>query len=36
MLHQFSVRGGTVAYANRFLKSQANTAVRETGRIEFP
>ena len=36
MLHQFSLRGGTVAYANRFRKSWANTAVRETGRIEFP
>ncbi len=36
MLHQFSVRGGSVAYANRFLKSRAHKAVQETGRIEFP
>ena len=33
MLHQFSFRDGTVAYANRFLKSRAYTAAQETGRI---
>ena len=35
MLHQFSLKGGTVAYANRFLKSRAYTAAQETGRIGF-
>jgi beta,beta-carotene 9',10'-dioxygenase len=35
MLHQFSFRGGIVAYANRFLKGRAYTAAQETGRIGF-
>jgi beta,beta-carotene 9',10'-dioxygenase len=35
MLHQFSFHGGTVAYANRFLKSRAYTTAQETGRIGF-
>jgi carotenoid cleavage dioxygenase-like enzyme len=35
MLHRFSLHGGTVAYANRFLETRAYRAARDTGRISY-
>jgi carotenoid cleavage dioxygenase-like enzyme len=35
MLHRFSLRGGDVSYANRFLESRAYRAARDTGQICF-
>ena len=35
MLHRFSIAGGRVSYANRFLQTRALTAARETGRISY-
>jgi beta,beta-carotene 9',10'-dioxygenase len=35
MLHKFSFRKGEVAYANRFLQSNAFKRARETGKISY-
>jgi beta,beta-carotene 9',10'-dioxygenase len=35
MLHRFSVAGGRVAYANRFLEGKAYRAARERGEIAY-
>jgi carotenoid cleavage dioxygenase-like enzyme len=35
MLHAFTVRGGKVGYASRFLESNAYKAVRDTGKLAY-
>ncbi len=35
MLHRFTIAGGRVSYANRFLQSRAYDAARETGAIAY-
>jgi beta,beta-carotene 9',10'-dioxygenase len=35
MLHRFSISGGEVSYANRFLEAHAYRAARETGEISY-
>jgi carotenoid cleavage dioxygenase-like enzyme len=35
MLHRFTMRGGAVAYANKFLQTKAYRAAQETGRITY-
>ena len=35
MLRRFAIRGGRVAYANRFLRSEAHEHVREHGELGF-
>jgi beta,beta-carotene 9',10'-dioxygenase len=35
MLHRFSISGGLVSYANRFLEAHAYRAARETGEITY-
>jgi beta,beta-carotene 9',10'-dioxygenase len=36
MLHRFSIAGGRVSYANRFLQTRAYRAARDEGRIAYP
>lgn len=36
MLHRFSIAGGRVSYANRFLETKAWSAARDEGRIAYP
>jgi carotenoid cleavage dioxygenase-like enzyme len=36
MLHRFTVAGGRVSYANRFLETRAYAAARDEGRIAYP
>ena len=35
MLHRFSIAGGEVSYANRFIEAHAYRAARETGEITY-
>jgi beta,beta-carotene 9',10'-dioxygenase len=35
MLHNFSIEGGRVSYANKFLRSRAYTKAMETGKISY-
>lgn len=35
MLHGFTIEGGEVAYANRFLETEARRSVEETGELAF-
>ncbi len=36
MLHRFSIHGGRVSYANRFLETESYRIARDEGRIAFP
>jgi len=36
MLHRFTISGGRVSYANRFLETEAYRAARDEGRIAYP
>jgi beta,beta-carotene 9',10'-dioxygenase len=36
MLHRFTIDGGRVSYANRFLETRARAAARDEGRIAYP
>jgi beta,beta-carotene 9',10'-dioxygenase len=36
MLHRFSIAGGRVSYANRFLQTRAYRAAHDEGRIAYP
>lgn len=36
MLHRFTLQGGRVSYANRFLETKAYSAARDDGRIAYP
>ncbi|HYJ50818.1 MAG TPA: carotenoid oxygenase family protein, partial [Microbacterium sp.] len=36
MLHRFTIHGGRVSYANRFLETESYRIARDEGRIAFP